>query len=106
MGPEKIIDPERHVQGPIIPVPMVGVPILHILHDLFFRQRSLPVPGNDVIQSQTVHHAFAMITDPAMSGMGDPLVNVEDRLILHKVQGIYQTKINTNRLGPKTARPN
>ena len=41
-----------------------------------------------------------------MGGMGDPLVNVADRLILHKMQGIYQKKINTNRLEPKTARPN
>ena len=41
-----------------------------------------------------------------MGGMGDPVVNVTHWLILHKIQRIYQTKINTNRLEPKTARPN
>ena len=31
-----------------------------------------------------------MITDPAVGGMGYPLVNVAHWLILQKFQGIYQ----------------
>ena len=31
-----------------------------------------------------------MIADPAMGRMGYPLINVAHRLILHKIQGIYQ----------------
>ena len=85
---------------------MVVVPILYKLDNVIFDQRPVPVARNDVIQAQTVHHSFTVITDPAMGGMGDPVVNVTHWLILHKIQRIYQTKINTNRLEPKTARPN
>ena len=47
-----------------------------------------------------------MVADPARGGMSNPLVNVANGLVFHKIQGIYQTKINTNRLEPKTTRPN
>ena len=67
---------------------MIGVPILYKLHDIIFRQRSLPVTSNDVIQTQTLHHPLTMIAHPAMGGMGDPLINVTDGLIFHKIQGI------------------
>ena len=67
---------------------MVGVPILYKLDNVIFGQRPLPVARNDFIQAQTVHHALTVITDPAMSGMSDPLVNVAHRLILHKLPRI------------------
>ena len=85
MGPENRINPEGHAQGPIVPVPMVGVAILHMLHDLFFLQRPLSVAGNDIIQSQTVHHPFTVIADPAMGGMGYLLINVADGLVFHEI---------------------
>ena len=85
MGPEKRINPERHAQGPIVPVSMVGVAILHIFYNFIFRQRPLSVAGNDIIQSQTVHHPFTVIADPAMGGMGYPLINVADGLVFHEI---------------------
>ena len=33
-----------------------------------------------------------MVTDPAMGGMGHPLINVAHWLILHEIQRIYQKK--------------
>ena len=46
-----------------------------------------------------------MITDPVRGGMGNPLVNMTDRLSFYKIIGIYE-KINTNRLESKIAQPN
>ena len=33
-----------------------------------------------------------MVADPAVGGMGDPLINVTHRLIFHEIQRIYQRK--------------
>ena len=85
---------------------MVGVPTLHIVDYFIFSEGPLPVTSNDIIQTQALHHPLAMITHPATGGMGDPLVNMADGLVFHKFPRIYQKKINTNRLGPRTARPN
>ena len=35
---------------------------------------------------------LAMITNSAMGGMGEPLINVADGLVFHKFQGVYQKK--------------
>ena len=47
-----------------------------------------------------------MITHSTFGGMGDPLVYMTHRLIFHIFPWIWQKKINTNRLEPRTARPN
>ena len=67
---------------------MVGVPILHILHNFVFGEGPLPVASNDVIQSKPIHHSLAVIAHPALGGMGDPVVNMAHRLILHIVPRI------------------
>ena len=85
LGPEKRIDPEGHPQWKIVPVSLVGVPTLHILHNLIFGEGPLPVASNDIVQSKPIHHSLAVITDPAMGGMGDPLVYVADGLVFHIV---------------------
>ena len=84
---------------------MVGVPILHILHNLVFGEGPLPVAGNDIIQSKPIHHPLTMVADPARGGMSDPLINVANGLVSIYSQESNE-KINTNRLEPRIARPN
>ena len=71
---------------------MVGVPILHILHNLVFGEGPLPVASNHIIYPQTIHHPFAMVTHSARGGMSDPLINVTDGLVFHVFPRIYQKK--------------
>ena len=72
---------------------MVGVPTLHILDHIIFGEGPLPVTSNDIIHCQTIHHAFTVVTHSATGGMSDPLVNVADGLVFHKIQEIYPKKI-------------
>ena len=39
-----------------------------------------------------------MVADPAMGGMGDPLVNVADGLVFHVLPRIYQKKRQTGQV--------
>lgn len=80
VGPEKRVNPEGHAQGLLVPVLIRGVTPLYIVHNLIFGQGPLPVTGNDIIHSQTVHHSFAVVAHSAMGGAGYPLVNVAHRL--------------------------
>ena len=85
MGPEKRIDSKSHTKGPIVPISMVGVPILHVWHNLVFGEGPLPVASNDIVQSKPIHHPFTVIADPAMGGMGYPLINVAHGLVFHEI---------------------
>ena len=62
---------------------MVGVPTLYILYNFIFGEGPLPVAGNDIIQSKPIHHSFTMVANPAMGGMGHPVVNMADGLVFH-----------------------
>ena len=62
---------------------MVGVPTLNILDNFIFGKGPLPVASNDVVQSKPIHHPLTMVANPAMGGMGHPLVNVADGLVFY-----------------------
>ena len=62
---------------------MVGVPTLNILDNFIFGEGPHPEACNHVIQSEAIHHPLAMVADPARGGMGDPLIDMADRLVFH-----------------------
>lgn len=82
------MDPKGHSQGPIVPIQLVGSPPRTYATAFSSVKKTCPAPGDQVIDSETIHHTCTMVANGAIGGMGYPLVILANGSVLKGGQGI------------------